>query len=510
MLLIDDAHCLPEMEKGFLLEAFRDSVKAGNSGLLIITLDLVPSSTQNAWRSSLDEAARNHFTVLNVPLFTLQELADIFEQQGDATGTRVAAVMDLAKDAGGSVKALLAKRAERDMTAISQAFMEAEHKGIEGVFGVAEVIAYLAARQEPYITKAELLKWIQGSLEHIDVFGWVPTEAPQQLVKEFSNSFVVRPVGQTIYFHLGRCRLLCRWLEEHNPSLLARAHYFWASHDLHQVGEMPMDPHAGPALEIQKRQVLKRGAWHLARIGLVLNQPGEILVDAAGLTDIDRRQQTRNMVAGLLNAAALWRAEGNLLEADDLVVDALEWLPQTDGEGHQALIETAADQLWQNYWLGGNPSTRAHLATLVMGTAGLIESPAWWIHQRYETLLSGGMEVTPLNPPCQPHSRLPRKSGAAFRSSALDPAALWVRATGPQGRSVLCCRITARRWRSPGGVWAPFPSSSSEPRAGRRGSAYIPPWGMAKAPRSDSGSCRPAWGACGGGLARSPAFTSGG
>lgn len=392
ILVIDDAADLPPSEQVLLQQLFEARVVGAGAGrrgdaprLLVVTVDLAGAPGTNPWRERLEAEARECLFVLPVPPFTPLELAEAWERRATVQGRSHpdGEVARRVEEAAGSIKALFADEDSEAIQKVRRRFQERETEGIAIVVDGARVTAYLAARLEPHWSKSAILGWLQGPAlsEHCRAFGLTPPESPQRLVKrDLRRSGLVRPVGETYLFDLAGCRELSRWLSQTRPTLLAAAHYHWACHDLGRL-DGSCDPETAPALGVGQRQILKRAARHLVSVSEVLDEAPEILGAASGLSPEERRLAAERAARALLAAAAIWREEGDPREADELVADALEWVPGLDDEARNELAVAAGEHLWRSYWLGAAPETLGKL-TRLRGTHPFVaDSPSWRLHR---------------------------------------------------------------------------------------------------------------------------------
>jgi hypothetical protein len=283
-------------------------------------------------------------------------------------------------------------------------FLSAESKGIKGeVFGLAELMVYQALEHSSAITKVELYRRLcsQTFKAHLQAFGlYLDPAQVEGLVNDFPTSTLVRQElkGQKYYFEMSRCQALRHWMEKHPEeykSLQAQAHYFWFWNLFTCIRNIDVKPSNVNQLSITDQQNLKSAAWHAMQIGTLPGSAREVLEQATGLTDEQRRQRTYEVIASFLTAAAIYRNEGNLKEGYYLILEAVDWLPDASDPWREEWLECMADQSWQNYWLSGDTGVREQQGNLIAKFPVLTSKPRWQIHQRFEEMLHGHEVLSP-------------------------------------------------------------------------------------------------------------------
>jgi hypothetical protein len=404
ILLIDDAQWLPDEEKCRLVELIAPPAGATELGafaakrrLLVVTLE----SVETEWLKRPEGAAQT----LDVPDFTLDALSRMaWTQLKDFGQLEEGKREALLHKAQVNVNALFEQRAEALDRQVGKLFDEAKAEGFPDGFDRKDQMAYWALSRTPSVTKSEMRNWLE-SLEpggHLKEFGLRPPGDIKQLATGFAKTTLAQQEGATYFLDVARCQALQRWLRskegregDGDRRLLARAHYFWFRHFRDQVSAPDLGPVAVAALTADDRQAVKEAAWHAVRIGLDLERATDALEAAAGLSADERKERCYEVAEALLCAASVYRGEGDTTEANDLIVDALEWLPEQSGERRQALLERAAGELWQNYWLSGSEASVGHLAEMLRGAHPLALSPTWKVNRRYLRLLRCRLPLPP-------------------------------------------------------------------------------------------------------------------
>ena len=408
LLLVDDAYSLPKFEKQFLFKLFntpgyeRDILRFRKThNVIIVSVE----KQQDAWQQSLPQEMQKSLETLAVPDFSLLELRDIARAQlppaNGHAGLPEDELENLLEQAQQhtNVKLLFAHRYENLVGQMGDEFLKAQEKDIEGVFRLEEMMAYRAVQSTSFMSEKDLLSWLRSlaSSEYLATFGLESPDGVQQLMKDFLKATsMVRKSGRICYFDSIRCRALQKWLRQHSPTLLAQAHYYWFWSSFKLVPDIGHTPGGVTALSLPLQQGVKRGAWHAAKIGYLFDKPISLFQNATGLTDAQKLEWCYHVAAVLLSSAAIWRSEGNLDEADELIVDAEEWLGSPNGEEGDSWLESAAEQLWQDYWLAADRSTRQQLNALATQFPHVCEKPGWILNQRLEELLHGVEVLKPL------------------------------------------------------------------------------------------------------------------
>ena len=404
ILVIDDAHHLPQYEKRLLIELCDQEQKSRlrefnkRNRILIATLE----SQHILWEGR--PVSIEH--ILEIPSFSTVELRDIARDQLLEDGDeKVKGDLDaLVERAQENVNALFGHRERRLIDELGQKFQSLESKGYAGRFGVAEMMAYMAVLQQRFISKGELAALLEsaGSNTRLADFGLRLLKDSVALIDDFvaTSSLVQQEHKQSCYFDVLRCQSLRRWLagdSEDHKQLLAQAHFFWCRYFSRElVGEqVRLGPDNLDSLSPTQQQHLNAGVWHAAQIGILLDKAPDVLAHAKVLTELQRRELAYDVCAAMLTAAAIYRSEGDMIEANDLIEDALDWLRGFDDPRQEQWLECAADQLWQNYWLTGNSRTRERLKDLAHEFTGLTDKPSWRVHQRFEELLQGSETLSP-------------------------------------------------------------------------------------------------------------------
>jgi hypothetical protein len=407
MLLIDDAHRLQEKDQLLLTDLVKPPSGTAlerfhrHNRILIVTME----SQSSNWLERPSEVAR----ALEVAKFTPIEVQNIAERLKKNADANTRAALDsclIQAQADGSVNVLLdalnKNRESQLAKELRQEFQRAEDRGINSIFGLAELMLYQAVRQEPSIDKQTLLQWLESleSTGHLATFGLRLPRDLEWLIREFATSTLVHQKRQTLHFDLVRCQALQRSLKDPSQQLLlAQAHYFWFWNLTDKVVGLTVKPSQVMNLSAADQQAIKRGAWHAVQLSkaLYLEKAPDVLKQAPKLTQQERRLRGIAAAAALLAAAAIYRSEGDLQEADDLILDTVEWLAGPSDPQQEEWLACAAHQLWQNYWLSGNPHTRERLSReLANQCPGLADEPIWCMHQRFEEMLQGKHELSPL------------------------------------------------------------------------------------------------------------------
>lgn len=403
ILLIDEAHLLTDFERRLLVDLARPVPErpeleafVGKRRVLIVTLE----SHQVSWVGRSDETS----LVLDVPEFTLDALDKIARRQlkEGFEHLRESEQVDLLQKARENINTLFARRAESYDDEMGRLFTRAREEGIEDLFDQAELMAYWAVAHEDSVRKGEMVRWLESPAfrEHLREFGLRPPKDPDKSVKDFNSSTLVRREGQTYFFRVSRCQALQRWLmkqSEDSGRLLARAHYFWFRSLSEGLNGSLGKPDSAAALAEADQTNVREAAWHAIQVGSYLNSPHDVLADARGLTDSERRERGCKIAAVLISASVVCRSEGDTVESSDLVVDALEWLSDTPDADEREWIECGAEQLWRNFWVSGSPTEVNYLADVSARFPWLTDSPHWQVNRRLEQLLrcDGGLPPPP-------------------------------------------------------------------------------------------------------------------
>ncbi len=406
ILLVDDAQWLPDEEKQRLadlvalpagaaeLEAF-----AAKRRVLVVTVE----SVETHWPERPEGAIRT----LEVTDFTPEALSRMAWTQlkdGDFGRLEESKREALLHEARGNINALFAERVRAYDKVIGKRFDEALDEGFADGFDLKDLMAYWALSHASSVTKSEMRDWLEALCggEHLKDFGLKPPDNVLQLAKEFDKTSLARREGKVYFLDMARCRALLRWLGhkegpdgETSRRLLARAHYFWFRHLTGWAASSHAGPASAAAMTDDERQAIKEAAWHAVRIGIQLERVADVLADASGLSADERNERRYHVAETLLCAAAVCRGEGNTTEANDLIVDALDWLPEADGARRRAALERGAQQLWQNFWLSGSPASITHLRELLKRNRVLRESASWRVNRRHVRLLRCRLPLKP-------------------------------------------------------------------------------------------------------------------
>ncbi|HLL77542.1 MAG TPA: hypothetical protein VK421_19960 [Pyrinomonadaceae bacterium] len=443
LLLVDDAHHLSQLERQFLHELFAPLPQSSDllrfsekHSIMIVTLD----TQENARPEALPHSRQRYFEVLEVPAFNLPELQEIARSVGltndgedGANSEEIEALLKQAFEAE-NVNVLLAHKQEQLIAEMGEEFRKAQEEDIGNEFGLDEMMAVQAVNFEPIVPKSELLNWLKADSfsEYLSIFSLVLPGDGRDLLKKFlKQEKLVRTTGGVCYFDTTKSRALQYWLKKNAPQQLAQAHYFWFWHSLRKVASPRLQPDEVLKLPLPEQQVIKEGAWHASRISYLLNNATSVLTQAPGLTDAQRHEHCYHVVALLLSSAVISRSEGDISEADEMIIDAEEWLCNPDGAQREAWLARLAEQLWRDYWLSGEPATRKQLASLLELFPQVGQKLSWLINLRLEEFLQGRDALTPLPsaPPsadaalCNMHS-LTEWLHAARRSHGFIEAAL--------------------------------------------------------------------------------------
>jgi len=406
ILLVDNAQELPEDDKALLNDLFQPGGKTAVEGfarvhrILIVTLDF--EVDPDSWRRSSNRIS------IEVPPFTDLELRDIYRAYyPDREPDAFVAVLPAAQR---HVRLLfdpspVGKRAERQ-------FRKRRDEEIGGVFGDCEVMAYWAARDCESITKKDLLDWL-NSLDprFLQAFDLLPPTGIRGMVNRFAGSPLVRTRGQVLYLDAVALAALRAFLQSDFTPMLAQAHYYWANALAPKVDENTTieDPYAVDPLD---RWKIQQAAWHATQVGVVVSashKDGGAPFNAAsnapdilksGKLTLQEQDQRRTAMAKLLlNAAAMWRLEGNIKEADEVALDAMEWLDGLSYDRVTPLVKTAVRRLWSSYWLTGDKITREHLSGLATQYPPVQHEPEWLVNLRFEEFLEAKRSLTKLERP---------------------------------------------------------------------------------------------------------------
>lgn len=365
ILLIDDAHRLRNDEKQVLIDLV-NPVKGSalqeftaKHRVLIITIE----SQYISW-----EGRRAEHT-LTVPQFTRLELNEIADRQLSIADEDARKHQDeLVEQAQENIKALFAHREQQLIDALGKEFSGLESKSFEVTFNVAELMAYVAVLQMRAVRSGELVEALESpaSKDHFAAFGYRPVADSARLLEELRNtSTLVQQVrDRVVYFDVLRCRALRLWLKNGDHSqLLAQAHLFWFRHYTYRAlkDRKRLKRDEVRDLSFPQQVNLKSAAWHAAQIGVLLDSAPQVLQRASSLNEQQRGELSRDIAALMLGTAIIYADEGNLTEANDLVVDALEWVREYKHPEQSELVDGAVALLWRHYWFSGNPLIRERL-----------------------------------------------------------------------------------------------------------------------------------------------------
>lgn len=422
MLLIDDSHELPKAEKQLLIDLSKENSPTNVQDfrqryrILIVTVE-----SQQATEKNFPPASEK----MLVRPFDLVELRDIalgqlnrdedkavretinkLADQSTSQDPELSEPANLLEQAQHNIKVLFAHRERNLIDQMGNEFETHKGDGIKGIVGVAELMAYIAFLHERTVGKSELFEQLKSaeSSHHLGFFGLKLPNDVEGLVNKFVASSLVKftakatddPEEQTCYLDLVRCQAMRRWLREQpdRRPLVVQAHYHWFSMKSHSV--IPLDVEPEHIYEISRLQpdVIKRAAWHLAQIGKFVDEVSSVLIQAPSLTDQESVQRRSHVVAALISAAIVNRGEGDLVEANDLLLDAAEWLAKSTNPEHRKWLECVGDLLWHNFWLRNTPTARDQLTALAAAYSDLVEAPFWRVHQRFEEILQGKEELS--------------------------------------------------------------------------------------------------------------------
>lgn len=394
VVLIDDAWLLPVSEQNLLDQLVGTGARGpllAPSGKALRLLWVTLEYDDLAWSSSLTSSHGLAVEELSIPPFTPLQLELIREAYTAGRPAPAQADEDPVAESGGNVKELLRSLQPSGWPRIVVAYKEARTQDIDRAFGFRRLLAYQALRGQPTIEKSEVFLWLQqlSSGDHLSAFGISPPEQPQALAKELFKTSLLRTSGEHCYVDLEQASALRQHLEESDPDLAYEVHLYWARSSLSHLSAAETSGPASASQQTAVRHVVKRGAWHAAQLGRVQGDPLTSLGKAVGLGPEQRAEWALEIARLLTGAAALWREEGNLTESDDLLVDATDWLGDFGDDRQRARLEGVVDELWQNYWLGGRPSSRGHAERLASAAPAILSRPACQAHQAYQALLRG-------------------------------------------------------------------------------------------------------------------------
>ena len=404
ILLIDDAHLLGNDEKQVLIElvspvegsAFQEFTSKYR--VLIVTVE----SQYISWEG------RSAAASLSVPQFTRLELNEIADRQLSIEDDEDARKHqdELVNQAQENIKALFAHREQKLIDDLGKQFSGLESNSFEATFNVAELMAYVAVLQMRALRSGQLVEALEssGSKDHLAAFGYRPVADSARLLEELRNtSTLVQQVrDRIVYFDVLRCRALRLWLKNGDyRQLLAQAHLFWFRHYMFRAFEdrKRLKHDEVRDLSFPQQVNLKSAAWHAAQIGVLLDTAPQVLQRASSLNEQQRRELSRDVAALLLATAIIYANEGNLTEANDLVVDALEWLREYKHTEQSELVHAAVNLLWRHYWLSGNPLIYERLQEVARDFPDLsppvAKSISERVNRRYEEMLQAQEKLSP-------------------------------------------------------------------------------------------------------------------
>lgn len=392
VLLVDNAAMLRDKERQFLEDLFAPPPDspfaefARQTRLLIVTLDF---QVAHEWSAIPPDSPP-----LDLREFTDLELEMIYSARYPDRG--LDKFKEKLEDARRHISLLFDPTAESRK--IVQAFNRAGERGRSGEFALQHLMVYWAVRRLTSIERATVADWLRAlPADHLAFFGLTAPkgEARKTLLKQFGHCGLVRTIGRFFYFDAFAARTLQSFLKNgRRPELLAQAHLFWAM----ELGVRALSPPASPPPERSLEETelsIKRGAWHAARITVVLKSPADILRDPGPKSNAARAW--RHQVSLLLiEAARISRDEGDLLESDDYISDALDWLSGLGDPVEIDLVSKCTQQLWKNFWTGAESSTRESLADIAARWPPVLLRSEWLVNSQYEDLLHAKISLEPL------------------------------------------------------------------------------------------------------------------
>lgn len=399
ILLVDDAQWLPDDERRLLVDLCAPPPQRPELArfverhrVLIMTLE----SQDVNWGDRPEEEV----FVFEVPDFTPETVGRIaWTQLGDELARLEEAEREkLLSEGQEDINNLFAGRAAAFDEEVGKLFEEARKGGFPDGFDRKDLMVFWAVSHRPSVSRSEMRDKLAAleAVGHLKDFGLSLSANPQLLVNEFPLTTLAHQGDQTYHFDVSRCQALQRVLangslhprggDPHEAlHLLARAHYGWfrllaAKLPARTVGPASLWPE-------EQRQALREAAWHIFKIGNYLERPTDVLAEAAGLEDAVRRERRYEVVDRLLDAADVYRSGGNTTESNDLVMDAVEWLPAENAPQRSEWLERGAGQLWSNFWLAGGRARVRHLRDLLRCWPGLRATQTWRANRRFEKLL---------------------------------------------------------------------------------------------------------------------------
>jgi hypothetical protein len=400
ILLIDDARWLKDREIDFLTRLFTQDPDLHLPRLRSLRLLVVALDWYEDGQDPLVARSKDKPQPMPVPPFDLLQLRSIFLTQVPAAERQGLDEDEVLREAHGNVRLLFALRDRRLAEEMGREISQARQDEIDDrVFGLAELMIYQVASQSSPIDKKEIRAWLESDelRAHLRDFGIEPLDRARapELIKQLCKSSLMRVAGRTCYLDAARSTALLGWMQGHDPAALARAHFFWFSESLRQVGSTP-PPENVASLAPDRRQALQKAAWHAE--WLVQGAGGhDVLAQAPTLGDEQRRERRLALSGALLASAVLWRSEGEPAKSIELIEAAWKALDPADAAGEPAQI--LLDHMWRNYWVCGDARLRE---TIREHTQRLPSPGAAAVHQRFEELLLGRTALSPPPPLAEP------------------------------------------------------------------------------------------------------------
>lgn len=422
MLLIDDSHALLRAEKQLLIDLSDQNsptaVQAFNQRyrIFIVTIES-PGVEEKNFPPVSEKMLVRQFDLVELRDIALgqlntdqdepiREAINKLSEQSAFQDQELSKPEDLLEQAQADIKVLFAHRERNLIEQMGQEFETHKRDGIKGILGVAELMSYVALLHEGMIGKSKLFELLKSdqSNGHLAFFGLRLPNDLEGLVNKFVASSLVRfmapalddPDEHTCYLDLVRCQAMRRWLREQpeRRALVVQAYYYWFSMLSHSAVPSEIKPQDLHGISRLQPNLIKRAAWHAAQIGKYMDEVSSLFVQAGSLTEEERMRRCAYVAAVLISAASAYREEGDLVEANDLLLDSVEWLSNSTSHESRKWLECAADHLWHNFWLRNTPTARDQLERLATAYPNLVEAPFWRVHQRFEEILQSKAELS--------------------------------------------------------------------------------------------------------------------